>query len=122
MSAIASLFFAERKDGPERLVCEAEVHFDDGPLAGTRLLGFSLWRDDAGELFVTFPSRATGAGTERRYFDYLRSLEGKRDSVRRIKAWILDQYRTEQARQAVREESVQENVRHSESTVKEAGH
>ena len=36
--------FVERENGPERLVCEAEVFFDDGPLAGMKLVGFSLWR------------------------------------------------------------------------------
>jgi hypothetical protein len=28
------------------------------------------------EVYVTFPSRAFGAGSERRYFDYLRSVDG----------------------------------------------
>ncbi len=56
----------EREQGPERLVCEAEIHFDDGPLAGTRLVGFSLWRSPEGEVYVTFPSRAFGIGSERR--------------------------------------------------------
>jgi hypothetical protein len=48
------------------LVTEAEVHFDEGPLAGTRLVGFCLWRSPEGEVYVTFPSRAFGAGDERR--------------------------------------------------------
>ena len=55
--------FVARENGPERLVTEAEVHFDDGPLAGTKLLGLSLWRSPEGEVYVTFPSRAFGAGT-----------------------------------------------------------
>ena len=69
--------FIPRQNGPERLVTEAEIHFEDGPLAGMRLVGFSIWRSTEGELYVTFPSRAFGAGTERKYFDY----------------WILDEYR-----------------------------
>ena len=33
--------FSEREQAPERLVCEAEIHFDEGPLAGGReLWGF----------------------------------------------------------------------------------
>jgi len=68
--------FVTRENGPERLVCEAEVIFEDGPLAGTKLVGFSLWRSAEGEVYVTFPSRAFGAGSERRYFDYLRSVDG----------------------------------------------
>jgi len=47
--------------GPERLVTEGEIHFEDGPLAGMRLVGFFLlWRSTAGELYVTF-SRARSA-------------------------------------------------------------
>jgi hypothetical protein len=33
--------FTPRENGPERLVAEAEIHFEDGPLAGMRLVGFS---------------------------------------------------------------------------------
>ncbi len=85
--------FSEREGAPERLVCEAEIHFDDeGPLAGTRLLGFSLWRSPEGEVYVTFPSRAFGAGSERRFFDYLRAIDGTAEPVKRVKAWILDEY------------------------------
>ena len=85
--------FVARENGPERLVTEAEIHFEEGPLAGTRLVGFSLWRSAEGEIYVTFPSRAFGAGTERRYFDYLRAVDGTAETVKRVKAWILDEYR-----------------------------
>jgi hypothetical protein len=33
----------------------------------------------------------------RRYFDYLRSVDGTLDVVKRVKAWILDEYRKETA-------------------------
>ncbi len=88
--------FVERESAPERLVCEAEVVFEaeSGPLAGMKLVGFSLWRSPEGEVYVTFPSRAFGTGSERRFFDYLRSVEGTAGETRRVKAWILEQYRT----------------------------
>ncbi len=79
-SKSVQVHFVSRENGPERLVTEAELHFEDGPLAGMRLVGFSLWRSAEGELYVTFPSRAFGAGTERRYFDYL----GRRESRPRL--------------------------------------
>lgn len=85
--------FVTREGGPERMVTEAEIHFEEGPLAGTRLVGFCLWKSPDGELYVTFPSRAFGAGSERRFFDYLRSVDGTLDVVKRVKAWILDEYR-----------------------------
>ena len=85
--------FVARENGPERLVTEAEVHFEEGPLAGAKLVGFYLWRSPEGEVYVTFPSRAFGAGSERRYFDYLRAVDGTAETVKRVKAWILDEYR-----------------------------
>ena len=87
--------FVERDSAPERLVCEAELVFEAeaGPLAGMKLVGFSLWRSPEGEVYVTFPSRAFGAGNERRFFDFLRSVEGTAADSKRVKAWILDQYR-----------------------------
>ena len=84
--------FVARDNGPERLVCEAEIHFEEGPLAGAKLVGFCLWRSADGEVYVTFPARAFGVGSERRYFDYLRAVEGDGETVKRVKAWILDAY------------------------------
>jgi hypothetical protein len=88
--------FVHRGSGPERLVCDAEMLFDDeGPLDGMKLVGFSLWRGADGETFVSFPARAFGAGTDRRFFDLLRPVEGPSpDQVMRVKGWILDQYRS----------------------------
>ena len=84
--------FVARENGPERLVCEAEIHFEEGPLAGAKLVGFCLWRSADGEVYVTFPSRAFGVGSDRRYFDYLRAVEGDGETVKRVKAWVLDAY------------------------------
>lgn len=88
--------FVARENGPERLVTEAEILFDDGPLEGTKLVGFSLWQSLDGDIYVTFPSRAFGAGSERRYFDYLRGVDGTADAAKRIKGWIVDEYRRAQ--------------------------
>ncbi|MFN8090704.1 MAG: hypothetical protein U0599_00430 [Vicinamibacteria bacterium] len=86
--------FVERETAPERLVCEAEVVFESesGPLAGMKLVGFSLWRSPEGEVYVTFPSRAFGTGSDRRFFDYLRSVEGTPADAKRVKAWILEEF------------------------------
>ena len=86
--------FVEREHGPERLVCEAEILFEAecGPLAGMKLVGFSLWRSPEGEVYVTFPSRAFGAGSDRKYFEYLRSLEGVPGDVKKVKEWILGEF------------------------------
>lgn len=85
--------FVQKENGPERLICEAELLFDeDGPLAGMKLVGFSLWRGADGEIYVTFPSRAFGAGADRRYFDFLRSTDGTPNGGKKVKAWLLEEY------------------------------
>jgi hypothetical protein len=86
--------FVVRESAPERLVCEAEILFGDecGPLAGMKLVGFSLWRSPEGEIYVTFPSRAFGSGSDRRFFDFLRSSEGNGADGKRVKAWVLAEY------------------------------
>ena len=42
---------------------------------------------------VTFPSRAFGASNDRRYFEFLRSAEGTGGDVKRVKTWILEEFR-----------------------------
>ena len=88
------VMFVERTNGPERLVCEAEVVFEAeaGPLAGMKLVGFSLWRSAEGEVFVSLPARSFGTGGDRRFFDLLRSVERQSADCKRVKAWILEQY------------------------------
>ena len=93
------VIFTNRPDGPERLVCEAAIVFGEecGPLSGMKLVGFSLWSSPEGEVYVTFPSRAFGAGSDRRFFDYLRSVEGVATDAKRVKAWILEAFKQHQA-------------------------
>ena len=88
------VMFVDKQNGPERLVCDAEIVFEapDGPLSGMKLVGFALWRSVEGELYVTFPSRAFGTMAERKYFDYLRSNEGTPADSRRVKDWIIQEY------------------------------
>jgi hypothetical protein len=90
--------FDVRKDGPERLAAEASIVFgpECGPLAGMKLVGFSLWRSPEGEVYVTFPSRAFGTGNERHFFDYLRSTSaggGIAADQKRVKEWLLEEWR-----------------------------
>jgi hypothetical protein len=39
------------------------------------------------------PARAFGAGSEPRYFDYLRAINGDAQSVKRVRRGFLDEYR-----------------------------
>ena len=86
--------FVQRDNGPERLVCEAELVFDEAPLDGMKLVGFSLWKGPEDDIYVTFPARPFGAGTDRRYFDFLRPAEGPSFELsKKLKAWIVGEFR-----------------------------
>lgn len=85
--------FVDKINGPERLVCDAEIVFNTGLLAGMKLVGFQLWRGAEGDVYATFPSRAFGTATDRKYFDYLRSVEPGSEKTRAVKDAILAAYR-----------------------------
>lgn len=88
--------FVDKENGPKSLICEAEIVFDSGDdlLAGLRLVGFTLWRNETGETVVTMPSRSWGDPGGRKFFDLLRAGDGGGDAVRRLKSAIRDQHRT----------------------------
>lgn len=69
---IVKILNAERNSPPGKLA-EAELHFTDGPLAGTKLIGFAIWeRRTGGGRNVTFPARQYSVGGERRSLALLR--------------------------------------------------
>jgi len=97
LSTDVTFNFLQREGGPERLVSEAELVFPvtAGILAGLKLVGFSLWKSPEGEIYVTFPSRAFGIGQERRYFDYLRAIEGGNGAAKTLKDAIVAAYKVQ---------------------------
>ena len=64
------------KGNPPGKLAEAELHFTDGPLAGLKLIGFSIWerRGGGGGRNVTFPARQYSINGERRSFALLRTI------------------------------------------------
>lgn len=84
--------FKTRENGPERLLAEAEIEVGDADFSGLKLVGFSLWQGADGDIYVTFPSRASGAGENRKFFDYLR---GELSDVKRFKAAIVDAWKAD---------------------------
>ncbi len=61
------------KDTPLGKLADAELHFDDGPLAGLKLIGFAVWERRGGSgRNVTFPARQYSVNGERRSFALLR--------------------------------------------------
>lgn len=63
------------RSSPVGKLADAELYFTDGPLAGMKLIGFSIWarRDKSGRN-VTFPSRQYSVNGERRSFALLRPI------------------------------------------------
>lgn len=61
--------------GPIGQLALAELHFDDGPLAGLKLIGFAIWETRTGHARnVTFPARSYAVNGERRSFALLRPI------------------------------------------------
>jgi hypothetical protein len=60
---------------PPGKCADAELHFEDGPLAGLRLVGFAVWsRRTGGGLNCTYPARTYSVNAERRSFALLRPI------------------------------------------------
>lgn len=68
-------FIDNEKGSPAGKLADVELHFDDGPLAGLKLIGFAVWekRSVAGRN-VTFPARQYSVNGERRSFSLLRPV------------------------------------------------
>ena len=80
------------KGNPPGKLADAELHFDDGPLAGLKLIGFGIWERRGGNgRNVTFPARQYSVNGERRSFALLRPIvdASAQDGIRTM---ILDAY------------------------------
>ena len=64
------------KGNPPGKLADAELHFTgDSPLAGLKLIGFSIWERRGGNgRNVTFPARSYAINGERRSFALLRPV------------------------------------------------
>jgi len=89
------------KGGPAGKLADAELHFSDGPLAGLKLIGFSIWERRGGNgRNVTFPARQYAVNGERRSFALLRPIvdTAGQESLREA---VLEAYREYEERAAV---------------------
>jgi len=92
------------KQQPAGKLADAELHFNDGPLEGLKLIGFGVWERRGGNgRNVTFPARQYSVNGERRSFALLRPLadtaaqERVRDLVLQAYAEYDEQMRDEVA-------------------------
>jgi len=89
------------KGNPAGKLADAEVHFTDGPLAGLKLIGFSIWERRGGKgRNVVFPARSYSVNGERRSFALLRPL-GDVTSQNHLRGLILDAYAEFEERAAI---------------------
>jgi hypothetical protein len=78
------------KGTPQGKLADADIHFEEGLLAGLKLVGFAIWESHWGSnLRVTVPSREYERNGERRRYDLVRGdvaqLDALRDAI--LEAW-----------------------------------
>lgn len=80
------------KGNPPGKLADAELHFEDGPLTGLKLIGFAVWERRTGNgRNVTFPARQYSVNGERRSFALLRPV-GDTQAQDRIRDLVLEAY------------------------------
>ena len=77
------------RGNPPGKLADAELHFNEGPLEGLKLIGFSIWeRRTGGGRNVTFPARQYAVNGERRSFALLRPM-GETKAQDKLRELIL---------------------------------
>jgi hypothetical protein len=90
------------KNNPPGKLAEAELHFDDGVLAGLKLIGFAVWERRSGNgRNVTFPARSYAVNGEKRSFALLRPATGDATAQDRVRELVLQAYAEYEERAAV---------------------
>ena len=89
------------KGNPPSKLADAELHFTDGPLAGLKLIGFSIWERRGGNgRNVTFPARQYSVNGERRSFALLRPVVDA-TAQNRIRDLVLEAFQEYEERAAM---------------------
>jgi len=90
------------KGNPPGKLADAEVHFEDGPLAGMKLMGFAIWerRGTSGGRNVTFPARQYSVNGERRSFALLRPIVDS-TAQNKIRDLVLEAFQEYEERTAI---------------------
>lgn len=83
---------ANEKGQPAGKLADAELHFNDGPLEGLKLIGFGVWERRGGSgRNVTFPARQYSVNGERRSFALLRPVTDTA-AQERVRDLVLQAY------------------------------
>ncbi len=81
------------RGNPAGKLADAELHFGgESPLAGLKLIGFSIWKRRGGNgRNVTFPARSYAINGERRSFALLRPIVDM-TAQQKVRDLIIDAY------------------------------
>jgi len=89
------------KGNPPGKLAEAEVQFNDGPLEGLKLIGFSIWERRGGNgRNVIFPARSYSVNGERRSYALLRPIVDV-SSQNKLRELILEAFSAYEERAAI---------------------
>ena len=89
------------RGNPPGKLADAELHFGDGPLAGLKLIGFSVWERRGGSgRNVTFPARSYAGNGERRSFALLRPIVDV-TAQSKLRELILEAFQEYEAQSAI---------------------
>lgn len=90
------------KGTPPGKLADAELHFQDGPLQGLKLIGFGIWERRGGNgRNVTFPARQYSVNGERRSFALLRPVvdASAQNAIREMILAAFAQYEEQETHQ-----------------------
>lgn len=89
------------RGNPPGKLADAEFRFNSGPLAGLKLIGFSIWeRRGSPDRNVTFPARQYSVNGERRSFALLRPIDDDINANFNVKTLILKAFAEYESRVA----------------------
>ena len=89
------------KGTPPGKLAEAELHFNDGPMQGLKLIGFSVWERRGGNgRNVTFPARSYVVNGDRRSYALLRPIVDSTAQTK-LRDLILEAFQEYEERAAI---------------------
>ena len=89
------------KGNPPGKLADAELHFNDGPMEGLKLIGFSIWERRGGNgRNVTFPARSYVVNGDRRSFALLRPIVDS-TAQSKLRDLILEAFQEYEERAAI---------------------
>lgn len=89
------------KGNPPGKLADAEVHFNEGPMDGLKLIGFAIWERRGGHgRNVTFPARPYQVNGERRSFALLRPIVDT-TAQNKLRELILEAFQEFEERAAI---------------------